>query len=173
MTREEFQQCFDKHFDAIRNYLYFRSGDTELATDLAQDVFMKIWEKNIRYEEGRTKALLYKIAADLFVSYIRRKKIQNDYLQSLPLAFKETTAEDDLDYEELKKEYETILAKMPEKQRTVFLMNRMNGLTYREIAECLTISVKAVEKRMRNALGKLRAGLQLTLLILSTYFTIL
>lgn len=166
MTKEKFQYCFDKHFDAIRNYIYYRSGDTELATDLAQDVFMQVWEKKIDYEEGRTKGLLYKIASDLFVSHLRRAKTQNEYLQSLPLAFKTEEAADKADYERLKKQYEQVLAELPEKQRTVFLMSRMNGLTYKEIAGALTISVKAVEKRMRNALEKLRAGLQLMMLVI-------
>ncbi|BDS12554.1 RNA polymerase sigma factor [Aureispira anguillae] len=173
MTKKEFQECFDQHFDAIRNYLYYRSGNTELATDLAQDVFLRVWEKNIKYEQGRTKGLLYKMAGDLFISYTRRVKLQNDYLQSLPLTFKSIRVDDDIEYEELKKGYEKALANLPEKQRAVFLMNRMNGLTYKEIAECLTISVKAVEKRMSKALGKLRIELQLILLIICTYFIVL
>jgi DNA-directed RNA polymerase specialized sigma24 family protein len=49
-------------------------------------------------------------------------------------------------------------------------MSRMNGLTYQEIADRLTISVKAVEKRMRNALGELRTGLQVGMLLLCFYF---
>lgn len=166
LTKEEFQDCFDKHFEAIRNYLYYRSGDAELATDLAQDVFLRIWEKRISYERNSIKGLLYKIAGDLFVSYLRKMKTKNEYLKSLSFAFKTEESASRIDYEQLKKQYEQALAKLPEKQRTVFLMSRMNGLTYKEIAESLTISVKAVEKRMRNALEKLRAGLQLLAIVL-------
>lgn len=166
MTKEKFQACFDKYFDAIRNYLYYRSGDPELATDLAQDVFMRIWEKQMVLEEGRTKGLLYKMASDTFISHLRKVKVKNEYLQSMPLAFKTEPSDSQIDYEVLKKQYENILSKLPEKQRVVFLMSRMNGLTYQEIADRLTISVKAVEKRMRNALGKLRTGLQVSMLFL-------
>lgn len=169
MTKEEFQACFDQHFDAIRNYLYYRSGDTELATDLAQDVFMKIWEKQMIFKDGKIKGLLYKMASDNFVSHIRKVKVKNDYLQSMPLAYKIEPSESSMDYEVLKSRYERILSALPEKQRVVFLMSRMNGLTYQEIAERLTISVKAVEKRMRNALGQLRTGLQVSVLLLFFY----
>jgi len=48
------------------------------------------------------------------------------------------------------------LEKMPENQRTVFLMSRNDELKYHEIAECLNISVKTVEKRMSAALKLLR-----------------
>ena len=170
MTKEKFQACFDKHFDAIRNYLYYRSGDAELATDLAQDVFMRIWEKQMVLEDGQTKGLLYKMASDSFVSHLRKLKVRKDYLESMPLAFKTEPSESSMDYEVLKKQYEKILSALPEKQRVVFLMSRMNGLTYQEIAERLTISVKAVEKRMRNALGQLRSGLQVSMLLLCFYF---
>lgn len=170
MTKEKFQACFDKHFDAIRNYLYYRSGDAELATDLAQDVFMRIWEKQMVLEDGQTKGLLYKMASDSFVSHLRKLKVRKEYLESMPLAFKTEPSESSMDYEVLKKQYEKILSTLPEKQRVVFLMSRMNGLTYQEIAERLTISVKAVEKRMRNALGQLRSGLQVSMLLLCFYF---
>jgi len=170
LTKEEFQACFDTYFNAIRNYLYYRSRDTELATDLAQDVFMRIWEKQMVLEEGRIKGLLYKMASDTFISYLRKVKVKNEYLQSMPLVYKTEPSDDSMDYEVLKGKYETILSKLPEKQRVVFLMSRMNGLTYQEISERLTISVKAVEKRMGNALGQLRAGLQISMLLFCFYF---
>jgi RNA polymerase sigma-70 factor (ECF subfamily) len=49
---------------------------------------------------------------------------------------------------------------MPENQRVVFLMSRMEDLTYREIAERLELSIKAVEKRMSLALKLLKAKLE-------------
>ena len=59
-------------------------------------------------------------------------------------------------YKELLQNYERALENLPEKQRTVFLLSRMDGMKYSEIAETLGLSVKAVEKRMKNALQYLR-----------------
>ncbi|UCH13169.1 MAG: RNA polymerase sigma-70 factor, partial [Bacteroidales bacterium] len=59
-----------------------------------------------------------------------------------------------------KANYVKALSELSEKQRTVFLMARMEGLKYREIAERLNISIKAVEKRMSITLAYLKKALQ-------------
>ena len=74
LTQEEFKQLFDNYFDPIRNYIYYRSGNKELATDVTQEVFLRIWEKQPLFINGNAKALLYKIAGDIFVSEYRKQK---------------------------------------------------------------------------------------------------
>jgi len=156
LTHTEFKNLFDIHFDTIRNYIYYRSGDPEIATDIAQETFMRVWEKQIKIEEKKIKGLLYKIARDLFISNYRRQKIVLQFKLNLKPDIVDHSPEDQLQFEELKEKYETALAKLPEKQRTVFLMSRMEQLKYREIADILGISVKAVEKRMKHALDYLK-----------------
>jgi len=159
LTQEEFKFLFDNHFDSIRNYIYYRSGDEELATDIAQDSFMKLWEKNVVFDEKPLRSLLYKIANDLFISKYRREKVAQKYLMKLEASVNNHSPEDQLAYKELKTKYETALQNLSEKQRVVFLMSRMEGLKYQEIAERLELSVKAVEKRMTYALSFLRNAL--------------
>lgn len=103
--------------------------------------------------------LLYKIAKDLFISKYRRKRLELDYTNSLELQDITSTPEDELIEKELLVKYKKVLAEMSEKQRTVFLMSRMEGLKYHEIAERLDISVKAVEKRMTITLTFLKKAL--------------
>ena len=157
LNKAEFKTCFDLYFDAIRNFIYYKSGDSELATDICQDVFLKVWEKKIEYRTEAIKGLLYKMANDRFINQIRRDKVANKYKDTIDLRVKNNISpQDTLEYNELKGRYEEALAELPEKQREVFLMSRLEGLTYREIAERLDISQKAVEKRMSNALSKLK-----------------
>ena len=61
-----------------------------------------------------------------------------------------------LDSRQLMTKYENALKMMSEKRRAVFLMSRMEAMTYGDIATRLMISEKAVEKRMRFALKDLR-----------------
>jgi RNA polymerase sigma-70 factor (ECF subfamily) len=79
LGKEEFKRLFDTHFDAIRRYLYYRCSDTELASDVAQDLFTRIWEKQMDIDPLKDKALLYKMASDMIVSKFRRKKIEMNY----------------------------------------------------------------------------------------------
>ena len=162
MTKENFKLLYDEYFDAIRRYLYYRSNDSELSTDIAQEVFMKVWEKQIKYEPNRTKSLLYKMAGDMFISQIRKNKVADKYHDSINLEFKSGQSPDEkLEYEELKQHYERTLAGLSEKQRTVFLMSRLEEMTYNEIAQRLELSVKAVEKRMSLALTELRKAINI------------
>lgn len=159
MTREEFKNLFDIHFDTVRNYIYYRSGDSELATDIAQETFMRIWEKQLVVENNKTKGLLFKIAGDLFVSSYRKQKTMLQFkLQAKP-GIDHHSPEEHMEFEELKTKYEKALAQMPDKQRTVFLMSRMEHLKNREIAEALKLSIKAVEKRMKLALQYLKEAI--------------
>lgn len=159
LTRKEFKYCFDEYFDAIRNYVYYRSNDSDLATDLAQDVFMKIWEKQFDFEETRTKSLLYKMASDAFISHLRKNQVSDKYLGSIELSYNGQDPQKALQYTELKARYQKSLTELPENQREVFLMSRADELTYKEIAERLGLSIKAVEKRMSLAIKTLKKKL--------------
>jgi RNA polymerase sigma factor (sigma-70 family) len=163
LTREEFKQTFDNHFESVRNYVYYRSGDKELANDVAQDTFMRYWEKipHVRDEDGsgNVKGLLFKIAGDIFISNYRKKKVAMKYPAKTDREEFSHSPEEQLTYKEMVITYENALADLPEKQRTVFLLNRMDGLKYHEIAMNLGLSVKAVEKRMKNALAFLRRAI--------------
>lgn len=156
MTKENFKEVFDRYFDSVRSYIYYRCGDTELATDIAQDAFIKIWEKNLPFDLKQNKGLLYKIAGDLFVSHFRRQKLARRYEREISLDLISEETSNLIQYRELKRIYEKALSRLPEKQRIVFLMSRQEGLKYTEIAERLGLSVKAVEKRMNLALTYLK-----------------
>ena len=131
-----------------------------MATDIAQDSFMKIWEKNLEYNENQIKGLLYKISKELWISQYRKIDSARKFELNLTYEDERITPEDLLEYDELRVKYEEVLSILPENQREVFLMSRMEDLTYKEIAERLDIGVKAIEKRMSLALRTLRKELK-------------
>ncbi len=161
MKREDFKRLFDEHFDSLRNYLYYRCGDEELATDVVQDVFLKLWEKQLDKPPEELVGLLYKMAKDALISKFRRSQTEQAFKARPPDEDSNQSTEETIHYKELKANYEKALSRMPEKQREVFLMSRNDELKYQEIAQRLELSVKAVEKRMKNALQFLREALSI------------
>ena len=159
MTKEQFKNLFDLYFDDIRRYLYYRCGDTTASTDLAQDTFMRIWEKQMNVIPGKDAGLIYKIASDLFVSYMRRENLRKNSPEQIRFEEQTSSPDDELQYHELQDKYEKALMKLPENQRVTFLMSRNEELSYQEIATRLSISVKTVEKRISGALSLLRKEL--------------
>lgn len=161
MERETFKNLFDSYFEDVRQYIFYRSGNQELATDIAQETFMKLWEKNMNVDMDTVKGLLFKIANDLFLSNYRKEKVAFNFFNTFRPNARVITPLEELDYQELKTTYEKALQTMSEKQRVVFLMHRIEQRKYNEIAELLGLSVKTVEYRMSLALKHLKKYLNI------------
>lgn len=154
-----FSDIFHKNYEYILNYLYYLSGDSALAEDLVQDVFLQLWEKRSEVKEETLRSFLFAIARNSFLKNRRRQKydlkFRSDYLVKIE--------NESPDYILEMKEFDAILQKtiagLPEKSRVVFLMHRLDGMTYSEIAENLGVSIKAIEKQMSKALKMLRKEL--------------
>lgn len=152
LTERDYREAFDEYFEGLRNFLYYKTGDSDMAEDLAQDTFVKLWETRDRIDKKTLKSYLYTIASNTAINQLKRRQLQYKF-QKLHVAGVDNQSPE---YLAQMKEYEEILqgviAKMPDGSREVFLMNRLEDMKYREIAETLGISVKAVEKRMSKAL---------------------
>ncbi|MDR3127519.1 MAG: sigma-70 family RNA polymerase sigma factor [Tannerellaceae bacterium] len=156
--KEAFKELFDKHFDGVRRFIFYRCGDTEVASDMAQEVFMKVWEKRGQLHDEKLKSLVYKMAKDSVIGNYRKGVCRMHFEQNMMQEGGEAgeSPEEEMMFVEMASLYARALEEMPEGQRVVFLMSRNEGLKYQEIAECLGISVKAVEKRMGGALQFLK-----------------
>lgn len=154
--QEVFQSLFDNYYEAIRNFLYYKSGDIEQAEDLTQEAFLILWKKRESINPEKAKSYLYTIANNLFLNELKHQKVVLRFQQQPVSNVVFESPQFMMEEEEFKHKLEKAISDLPEKNRSVFLMNRVEKMTYKEIADRLGLSVKAVEKRMHKALMELR-----------------
>ena len=151
-----FSELYNSHSDHLRNFIYYKCGELEVAEDITQESYVRMWEKCRDVIFEKAKSFLFTIGYRLMLDRIKAKKVRLSFLkQSIP----ETNSEDPyfiLRTEEFRNRIEEAISELPEGQREVFMMNRIDKLSYVKIAEILGISETAVEKRMSKALLKLR-----------------
>lgn len=151
-----FEKVYHQQVEPLRNFLYYKSGNLQLAEDLTHDAFSKLWENCAKVIFEKAKSFVFTIGNNLFINKVKHDQV------ALKFEKAQTSTDDAQDpqylmeEQEFKVKLERAISDLPDTQRTVFLMNRIDKLKYREIAETLNISVKAVEKRMHKALKSLK-----------------
>jgi RNA polymerase sigma factor (sigma-70 family) len=152
-----FKSVFEANFKLLRNFLIYKFRDVNRAEDVAQNAFVKLWENCGILKPEQAKSFLYTTAIRLSLNNVKHDRVVANFeIQSNPKSAHSESPEFLLEETELKIRLEKAINDLPEKQRTVFLMNRFDNQSYTEIAAVLELSVKAVEKRMHNALLSLR-----------------
>lgn len=156
-NEKTFDQFFRSHIKALRNYIYYRYGDDQSANDVAQDAFITLWKNCAKVTVDTAKGYVYQVANNLSKSLKRHEKVKLRYeVQSIKVDRSNESPEYLMMESEFMDQLNSAIASLPDKQREVFLMNRIEKLTYKEIAEIKGVSQKAIEKLMHKALLKLR-----------------
>lgn len=153
-----FNSFYLKHIQAVSNFAFYKCGNNAASLDLVQDAFAKIWENCAKIDFEKAKTYLFTTVNNLFLNTIRHEKVVMSYAKESPYIDQTNlNPEYIMEEEEFKQKLLATIADLSEEQREVFLLNRIEGKKYREIAELLGISQKTVEKRMSLALKFLRS----------------
>ena len=151
-----YKDLFDLHSKALRNFIYYKCGDIQQAEDIVQDAFIKLWDNCSKIVFEKAKSFLYTVARNNFLNEVAHKKIVLQHQSNYKNDRTNESPEFLLEEKQFMEKLERVIADLPEKLREVFLLSRIDKKKYAEIAEMLDISVKAVEKRMSQALLILR-----------------
>ncbi|MDO3694021.1 RNA polymerase sigma-70 factor [Wenyingzhuangia sp. chi5] len=155
-----YESIYKKYSKSLYNFMYFKCGDPDRANDLVQESFIKLWNNCAKVIYEKAKSYLYTIANHQFLNEVAHFKVKLKYEQHHNKDDSNIESPDFLlEEKEFMDKLQKALDELTPAEREVFLLNRIENKKYREIAEMLDISVKAVEKRMHKALLKLRKNI--------------
>lgn len=150
-TTEGFEKLFRDLYSPIAKKIFFIIKDTQAAEDLAQDIFIKLWEKRNTLEVSVSlPAYLHRAASNRAFNHLRNT---HSFLEIESLSELETSPVEEIDFEN---RYKKLLDLLPPACRAIFIMSREDEMSYKEIAENLNISIKTVENQMTKALKIMR-----------------
>lgn len=157
------EKLFNQHASALHRYLLRKKCTPSLASDLVQDTFLRIAQLENMERILCAPSYLFRVAHNLMIDHHRRygeKRFDSDaaaYFETLvdEASGPEEQALDALALEQL----ESLLERMPERTRDIFMLCRVEGMTHKETARYLRISTSSVQKHMAMALAKIGKAL--------------
>lgn len=174
LDKAAFEELFKSYFTPLCSFAQKYVNDVDEAKDIVHNVFINLWNKREEIDmETSLKSYLFQGVYNRSLNFIRdhKKLVQFDTPQSVAELNQYVESKDHLESNEAESRINNALDDLPEKCREIFLMNRFDGLKYREIAEKLNISIKTVETQMSRALKTLRERLS-DMIILLIYLII-
>lgn len=151
-----------RHYrDLIVNLIFKMLRSREDAEEIAQNVFMALWERRAELDPQKNiRTLLYTIARNAVMNQFKRQKVFEKYLKLSDADDTENlTAEDILIARERECLIETTVGKMPSKRRKIYEMSRRENLSNEDIAQRLDTSRQNVANHLSQALRQIRHAL--------------
>jgi len=157
---KSFISLFLENYDDLVKRLVWRLGSSEDADDVVQDTYIKLHDLDMMDDIRNPRSYLFRIADNMAVDRLRKRSSDKRYIvegEQMPEAgSNEPSPENIVDYRQRLSRLEEILAKLPERQRDVFLMYKFDGMKHAQIAEKMGISRSTVEKLIMNTMAACR-----------------
>jgi RNA polymerase sigma-70 factor, ECF subfamily len=170
---DAFEILVNRHQTSILSLIYRFVGDRTQAKDLAQEVFLRVWQAAKTYKpEAKFTTWIYRIATNLCLNELKSARrwrwfpfhrSNKDCVTSVEETFPDdsASAEDVLLSRERSRQISNALQSLPENQRMALALKRYDDLSYREIAQILGCSVSAVESLLVRAKRTLQEKLKI------------
>ena len=160
---DAFEKVFKTYFKNLHAYALYILKNSESAREVIQQVFYKIWEKRISLNiHTSMKAYLYKSVYNECMLQLKKEKNKEAYLSYILKQDTNKLAQgtsEKIETTDLEIRLQKALNELPEQCRTIFQLNRFEGLKYHEVASQMGLSLKTIENQMGKALKRLRIAL--------------
>lgn len=156
-----FKSLFMKYFPKMKYFIAHFVKSDAVAEELAQDIFMKIWEHREKLTNVQSfDAYIYRMSKNISINYLEHKYVEESYMENYQ-GETESTIEGELFAREIELLEQLTVNQMPPQRKTVYEMSRKKGMKNEEIATALGISKKTVENHLNLALKEIRKVLTL------------
>lgn len=168
-----FAELFHRHWDNVYKMIYSRIRDRSKTEGIAQEIFMKFWDKRSELVIDNFSAYLYTCVKHRCINYIEskitRKKHWDHYKVFLPQ--QDDATDKAIAFNDLREALEKWLNHIPNKSKMIFRLNRLEGQSVKEIAGQMNLSEKAIQYHLTRSVKELRLYLKefLSLAVLFLY----
>lgn len=160
MTKKEFHKLFKQNYQELCRFAYLFVCCKQTAEDVVQKVFISYWENNKQIGIKKdVKAYLVRSVRNNSLNFLKSKTTQASYEMEFSLRSSHSN-HSELDENVFTEKLKKAIAILPQKCRIVYCLKYNEGLSYKEIAEYLEISVHTVDNHIQKALKTLKAELE-------------
>lgn len=159
---KSYAELFEASYDALFRYALYITHDQAAASDILQDVYLKLWQVRETIDPERSlRALMYQMVRNFALNHERQRKrhaaeaIEDDH----PSVRFDTVNDDELDAAKLKENLQLWIDEMPQRRREAFMLSRFEGLSHEEIASLMDLAPKTVNNHIVLALQHIRKKL--------------
>ena len=162
--KKAFEALYFRYFTPLSSYAFKKLQDEYVVTELVQDVFVDIWKKRETLDtNGEVAGLLYAMLRNKALHELRARLIQSRHIEEFTQLHKNDTADvvtDGLYARQMEEKMRQAVNRLSPQCKNAFTLSRYEHLSYKEIAEKMSISVNTVEKHIGKALQHLRQEFQ-------------
>ena len=156
--KDNFKDRFEVYYPMLCRIAFGYIPDSDVCEDIVQECFIAVWN-NGKYQLEEREFVSYMVRAvkNNCISSLRKQNNLMVAIEDLSLQGElAELAEEEDDTATNDERVERVLAVLPPKCKEIFLLSKLHGMKYQEIAQRLNLSVKTVENQMGKALKLIR-----------------
>ncbi len=158
-----YKHVYDYYSENLFHFTYSYLKNSYESEEIVQEVFLRIWEIRDEIDESKSlKSFIYKMTVNKVFNHLKHKVVEQKY-EKYVMNYNHSTTntpEENLQYKELNCKIQHLLMKLPDQQRNIFNLSRLEGLTNPKISEKLGLSIRTVENQIYRATKYLKENLK-------------
>lgn len=171
---DAFTTIFHRYTPKLKAFIYGFVKVSAITDEILQELFLKVWlNKENLPSVNEPSAWIYRLATNLTLNQLKKQAIEYKHLKSLVGEEGREDILQKLSVKELQQIIYEAVAKLPEKRREIYLLSREEGLSHKEIADRLHLSIPTVKNQVTSALRSIQdyifetRGVYIPLILLS------